>query len=152
MSTPPTAPPSRTRKLVILAALVAAAGVGAWLLFGQDQEAARTRGLGDYVFEDPARVYYGNPDLARHAASVDSSRVFAQIAEYQQIQREGLGDSTPKYHLLLEKASSRFRAAVNAAARAQQVDAVAEAGTIRVRRPGAPPPADLTDQAIARLQ
>jgi hypothetical protein len=144
------------RRAWIAVGVVAAAGlgVGGWLLARGlgGSEGERLRGFGDYRFTDPSKVHFGRPDFARRPGTVDSSRVYDAIPEYQQIVRERLGDDTPKYHLLMQKASQRFHAAVEAAARAQDADAVAEQGTVVVVREGAPAPRDLTDAARAEVR
>jgi hypothetical protein len=133
-------------------ALTAAACVGGFLLLRSGPEAVQGRGLGAYTFSDTERVYLGNHRLARKPAVVDSSRVYAAIDEYRQIQSEGLTPDGPKYHLLLAKASEKFNKALKAAASAGGHDVVAEAGTVRPVNPAAAPPPDLTDATLAALR
>ena len=146
--------PRRDRRLWLFggAALVVAAGTCGWLRLRSSPEAVRVRGLGEYSFSDTERVYVGNYRLARKPAVVDSSRVYAAINEYQQIQREGLTPDGPKYHLLLAKASEQFNKAVKAAAAQAGHDVVAEAGTVRPVNPAAAPPPDLTQATLAALR
>jgi hypothetical protein len=142
----------RTRRAVLAGAGgLALVGAAAWWFFLRE-ESSSLRGLSDYEFYDRVKVYFGNQNLSQRPAVVDSSRVFAQIPEYQQILREGLRDDVPKYHLLMVKASDRFKKAVSVAARQANRDAVAEVGTVHPRLPTAPEPPDLTDATIAAIE
>ncbi len=133
--------PARWLACAALASLLCACG----------SEEHRSRGLSDYEFRDAASVLYGNRHLGRRPAVVNSSRVYAAIAEYRQILDEGLRDDVPKYHVLLKRASERFLKALRAAASAAGHDVVAEVGTVRLLRAGVAEPPDLTEATIARL-
>lgn len=136
--------------LAVLALL--ALGVGVWKTVGPGDDEERERGLGDYRCTDPSKAYYGNVAMIRRPGVVRSDDVFARIPEYREIRSKGLTDKAPRYHFLMKKASERFTGAVAAAARAGGYDFVSETGTIQVEDPEAPPPADLTQDVIARLE
>jgi hypothetical protein len=145
--------PSRRRLLVVGGtALAVAACVGGYFLLRTPPDATQLRGLGAYTFSNTEQIYLGNHRLARKPAVVDSSRVYAAIAEYQQIQREGLKPDGPKYHILMVKASERFNPAVKAAAAQGGHDVVAEAGTVKPVNPANAPPPDITQATLAALR
>lgn len=146
-------PPSTTRRNALIGIVVIAVGaVGWWFARRTAPEDISQRGFGAYAVSDTKSVYYGNATMFRRPAVVTADVVYAQIPEYQEIRRRGLGDGQPEYHLLLQKASARFAAAVKAMADAQDHDFVAERGTIRARRPDAPAPPDRTQEVLAELR
>ncbi|MCB9825026.1 MAG: hypothetical protein H6806_03990 [Planctomycetes bacterium] len=134
--------------VLVTAACLGLAGAGC----GSSDEDVAERGLGDYTVLDASRTYLGRAALVMKPAVVRSDPVYERIPEYQDIRREGLGDSQPRYHLLMRKASQRFNEAVAAMARALGHDYVGEAGTVEASRDGVAPPPDRTDEVIARLK
>ena len=134
--------------MLVTAACLGLAGAGC----GSSDEDVAERGLGDYTVLDASRPYLGRAALVMKPAVLRIDAVYGHIPEYQDILRERLGDSQPRYHLLMRKASQRFGEAVAAMARALGHDYVCEAGTIEVSRDGVAPPPDRTDEVIARLK
>ena len=134
--------------MLVTAACLGLAGAGC----GSSDEDVAERGLGDYTVLDASRPYLGRAALVMKPAVVRIDAVYGHVSEYQDILRERLGDSQPRYHLLMRKASQRFGEAVAAMARALGHDYVCEAGTIEVSRDGVAPPPDRTDEVIARLK
>ncbi|MGE0190866.1 MAG: hypothetical protein AB7T63_02385 [Planctomycetota bacterium] len=134
--------------LVLATACLALVATGC----GSDEDDVAERGLGDYSVLDASRAYHGRAALVMKPAVVRSDPVYALIAEYQQVRSEGLRDTEPRYHLLMNKASQRFRDAVAAMARALGHDYVGEAGTVEAARDGVAPPPDRTDEVLARLR
>jgi len=134
--------------LVLATACLALVATGC----GSDEDDVAERGVGDYSVLDAGGRLYGRASLVMRPAIVRSDPVFARIPEYQQIMREGMRDSEPRYHLLLNKASQRFQEAVGAMARALGHDYVGEAGTVEAARDGVAPPPDRTDEVLARLK
>jgi hypothetical protein len=149
----PTLRGSRAPLVLGLATLAVLLGAGWWFfLRGDEAGGDKSRGFGDYAFDDPGRIYLGRPPLVKNPAVVDSSRVYAQIPEYQQIVREKISEGGPQYHFLMLEASKRFKEAVGVAARAAGHDLVAETGTVHAKRPGAPDPPDLTAAVLQALR
>ncbi|MDJ0522220.1 MAG: hypothetical protein QNJ90_09120 [Planctomycetota bacterium] len=143
--------PSRKRWIGGGGALVAA-GLIAFLIWHEPaKEEARSRGFGSYFCDSPKRVYYGRPDFVRKPCAVSADRIYERIPEYQRIKREGIPHDHPRYHLLMQKATQRFSAAVRAMAGKHGHDVVAEIGTCRANKPGVPEPPDRTNEVLAEL-
>ncbi|MDF1701679.1 MAG: hypothetical protein P1V36_11040 [Planctomycetota bacterium] len=108
-------------------------------------------GVGDYTCNDPSKVYYGNQRLFQRPATVDCDRVYASIPEYKEILRRRLTDKDAQYHILMQKASQRFAAAVKKMARADNHDLVAQAGSVRKAKDKAKDIPDRTAAVVKAL-
>jgi len=108
-------------------------------------------GVGDYHCSDPSKVYYGNSRLFQRPAVIDCDKVYAHISEYKEIVRRGLTAKSPRYHLLMKKATERFSAAVKKMAKAKSHDLVALAGTVTKAKEKAKDIPDRTQDVIRLL-
>ncbi len=93
-------------------------------------------------------VYYGTAVGCRAPAEVRADEIYESIPEYRRIVDEKLTEKSPLYWVYLQRASLRFRAAVEDAARQESRDLVAERGS--VSWPGHEIP-DITDEAKAAV-
>ncbi len=96
-----------------------------------------------------AQVYYGDSEDYSRPGEVDAARVFAEIPEWQEIQRKNLNPDQAEYWILLEKANVKFYKAVAKAAQRLRLDLIGELGTLP-RDKGEPP--NVTDQTIAAIE
>jgi hypothetical protein len=94
------------------------------------------------------KVYYGDAKTAKAPAVIDSQRVWDKIPEYQEIKKKGLTEADLEYWVLLRKASKKFNAAVEKAAKAKGKDLVAEVGAIEVKGETIP---NITDAVLAEI-
>lgn len=142
-----------TRRNIVIGVIVLVAGAGAWW-YAQRQapETVTLRGFGAYGISDTKAAYYGNTSMFRRPAEIAADTIYAQIPEFQEIQRRGLSDGKAEYHVLLTKASARFNSAVKLMAAALDHDFVAERGAILLRKADATPPPDRTQEVLAQLR
>ena len=103
----------------------------------------------DVQVRDRTKVYVGNPDRFTKPAVVVATKVYVEITEYQEVRRRKLDRNDPDYYVLMEKASRKFHAALEEAAKAGPYDLVAETGAV-TRTEGTLP--DLTDAAIEEVR
>jgi hypothetical protein len=75
-------------------------------------------------------AYFGDPASFRTPAVVRADAVFLSVPEYRTLVRERLKEGDARYWFLLSRASQRFRAAVERAARDAGHDLVAETGAV----------------------
>lgn len=152
-SEPHARPGTHRRRLLVACTLLAMAG-GTLALGGcaDEEEPTATRGLGDFDAPEARHVYYGRGTMIRSPAVITADTVYAQIPEYQQIRERGLSDGQAEYHLLMQKASTRFGTAVKLMAGDLGHDLVAEVGSLHARRPDVAEPPDRTQEVIAHLR
>ncbi|MFQ5844638.1 MAG: hypothetical protein ACE5JG_06565 [Planctomycetota bacterium] len=110
-------------------------GFGAALLLGCLAGAAVPAGSEetqhDFEVVDPNQVYYGEGEHPDAPAVCTADQVWAEIPEYQTIIEEGLTEDDPRYHLLMKKASERFRKALEKEAKREGYDLIAEVGAVK---------------------
>lgn len=140
-----------TRWTIGLGGAALVAGVVTWAVWLRGGDEARDRGFGMYDCAGPARIYHGRANFVRKPCAVSADRIYAAIPEYQEIQRKGISNDNPRWHLLMKKASERFNAAVQAMARKYGHDVVAEIGVCRADRDGVAEPPDRTDEVLEAL-
>ena len=137
------------RTWAVIGSVALVAGIAIGIATGTDDEVTE-RGFRDYAFSgDGGDVYVGNRSMIRRPATVDTDRVYAQIAEYGQAR--SFGNNHPKYLMFMKKATKRFTDAVAKAARANNRGFVTRTGLVTPKRDGIPEPIDLTDEAIRAL-
>ena len=112
----------RTRLLgwpvaVLLVVLVAAAVAAP----GSDR--SRTTPVG--------KVYFGNPRNFYSPAGLEAAKVFRVIPEYQQLVRDKVDPSDPRYWSLMDKATNRFIRALVSVAKKYDYDLIGEKGFLR---------------------
>jgi len=108
-------------------------------------------GVGDYRCSDASKVYFGNSRLFQRPAVIDCDKVYAHIPEYKEIVRRGLTAKSPRYHLLMKKATERFSAAVQKMARAKNHDLVALIGAVQKAKKTAKDIPDRTQDVIRKI-
>ena len=108
--------------------------------------------LGDYKVKDATKVYYGNSRLFRKPCVVSADRIYRRIPEYRKILDKGLTERDPLYHILMKKASARFREAVKQMARDMDHDLAAEKGYVEKTREEAKAVPDRTDEVIGNIR
>lgn len=96
---------------------------------------------------NPSDVYFGDGRAFRKPAEVDADLVYAEISAYKEIRDQKLKAGTPRYQLLLSKASRAFTRAVRKAAKKHGYDLVAKPGSVK----GAKEIADITQHVIDAL-
>jgi hypothetical protein len=96
---------------------------------------------------DKDGVYCGDPRDWKRPAQVDADAVYAQIEEYRQICSDGLRKGDPAYCVLMSKATKKFKAACQAAAKEGGYDLVAKRGCIQ----GAESVPTITESVIGKL-
>jgi hypothetical protein len=74
------------------------------------------------------KVYFGNPRNYQNPAELRAKTVLKVIPEYQQLVKEGVDPSDPRYWLLMDKAYKRFIVAVVSVAKQYDYDLVGEKG------------------------
>ena len=94
-------------------------------------------------------VLYGNSHKFSKPATCNSANVFKNIAEYQQIQKDGLTQKDAKYWILLEQANQKFSKALADVAKTKSHDLVAEVGGITAEGVDVP---DLTDAVNEKVK
>jgi len=99
---------------------------------------------------DATKIYYGDREGVK-PATVRASDCFAAIPEWQEIKRRELTQDDADYWILIAAANSRFRKAVEAAAKASGNDMVAEQGSVTVPEGQAPPP-DITKAVVDKIK
>ena len=97
---------------------------------------------------DAAKVYLGQAATCKAPSVVDADRVYRSIPEYKRIVEKGLTEKDAEYSLLLLKATRRFRAAVEAAAKDGSYDLVAAVGAVKWEGHTVP---DVTDAAVRKI-
>lgn len=85
----------------------------------------------DFEVADEDGIYFGEGKHPKSPAVCTADDVWEKIPEYKQIQDEELDEDDPKYHLLLAKATERFRKALEKIADRDDYDMVGEVGSIR---------------------
>jgi hypothetical protein len=102
--------------------------------------ATRTRGLAllavvlatvtatTVIAEVVGTVYFGNPRNYRNPAELEAVKVFQVIPEYQELVRQKLDSSDPRYWSLMDKANTRFIRALVSVAKKYNYDLVGEKG------------------------
>jgi hypothetical protein len=73
-------------------------------------------------------VYFGNPRNYRKPAELEAAKVFQVIPEYQELMRQKLENSDPRYWSLMDKANTRFIRALVGVAKKYGYDLVGEKG------------------------
>ncbi len=99
---------------------------------------------------DATKIYFGDRE-GEKPATVRAADCFAAIPEWQEIQRRKLTQDDADYWILISAANSRFRRAVEDAAKATGNDVVAEQGSLTVPQGQAPPP-DLTKAVVDKIK
>ena len=103
----------------------------------------------DVQVKDRSKIYLGDADRFSKPSVVTAAKVYAEITEAQEIKRRQLDRNDPDYYVLMEKASRKFRAALEESAKAGPYDLVAEKGAV-TRTDGTLP--DLTDAAVEEVK
>ncbi len=103
----------------------------------------------DTQVTDRSKIYFGDADRFTRPSVVVAMRVYAEISEYQEVRRRRLTRDDPDYYVLMERASRKFRSAIEKAAEAGGYDLVGEKGAV-TRSKGTLP--DLTDSAIEEVK
>jgi len=83
-----------------------------------------------YDVVDSAGIYYGDGNHPTTPAVIVADDVWAKIPEYRRIIDEELTDDDAAYHLLLKKATRRFKKALRKAANRDGYDMIGEVGSI----------------------
>ncbi len=104
---------------------------------------------GKIVVKDSTKIYLGSADTSKAPSTIESSRVYDAIPEWQEIGRRGLTPDDIDYWVLRKKAADKFRAAVKKGADKEKKDLVAEVGAIEI--PGETIP-DITSSVIAEIE
>ncbi len=112
------------------------------------QAPAPVRLAGKVVVKDSTKIYYGSADTSKAPSTIESSRVYDAIPEWQEIGRRGLTPDDIDYWVLRKKAAEKFRAAVKSGAEKEKKDLVAEVGAIEVAGETIP---DITSSVIAEI-
>jgi len=73
-------------------------------------------------------VYFGNPRNYRNPAELEAAKVFQVIPEYQDLLRQKLETSDPRYWSLMDKANTRFIRALVSVAKKYNYDLIGEKG------------------------
>jgi hypothetical protein len=73
-------------------------------------------------------VYFGNPRNYRNPAELEAAKVFQVIPEYQELLRQKLETSDPRYWSLMDKANTRFIRALVSVAKKYNYDLIGEKG------------------------
>jgi len=73
-------------------------------------------------------VYFGNPRNYRNPAELEAAKVFQVIPEYQELVRQKLETSDPRYWSLMDKANTRFIRALVSVAKKYNYDLIGEKG------------------------
>lgn len=92
---------------------------------------SRAEDVHDFEVVDSDGIYYGEGKHPRAPAVTRADDVWAEIPEYKQIEEEDLEEDDPKYHLLMAKATERFRKAIEKVAKRDELDMVGEVGSIK---------------------
>lgn len=98
---------------------------------------------------DATQVYFGKAATCKAPAVVDADRVLRSIAEYKKILDEKLTEADARYSLLMVKATKKFRAAVEGAAKDGSHDLVGNTGSISW--PGHDVP-DITSSVLQKIE
>jgi hypothetical protein len=99
---------------------------------------------------DATKIYYGDRE-GEKPATVRAADCFAAIPEWLEIQRRKLTQDDADYWILISAANSRFRRAVEDAAKVAGNDVVAEQGSLTVP-PGQASPPDLTKAVVDKIK
>ena len=102
--------------VLVVAAAVAASGKGR----------ARTTPVG--------KVYFGNPRNFYSPAELEAAKIFRVIPEYQQLVRDKVDPSDPRYWSLMDKATNRFIRALVNVSKKYDYDLIGEKGFLRGHR------------------
>jgi hypothetical protein len=73
-------------------------------------------------------VYFGNPRNYRNPAELEAAKVFQVIPEYQELVRQKLDNSDPRYWSLMDRANTRFIRALVSVAKKYSYDLIGEKG------------------------
>jgi len=73
-------------------------------------------------------VYFGNPRSYRNPAELEAAKIFQVIPEYQELVRQKLDSSDPRYWSLMDKANTRFIHALVSVAKKYNYDLIGEKG------------------------
>jgi len=93
-----------------------------------------TGGTGDPRSTPVGKVYFGNPRNFYAPAELEAARVFRVIPEYQELVRDEVDPSDPRYWSLMDKANTRFIRALVNVAKKYNYDLIGEKGFLRGHR------------------
>lgn len=95
---------------------------------------ADTVGTGNPRSSPVGKVYFGNPRNFYAPAELEAARVFRVIPEYQELVRDQVDPSDPRYWSLMDKANTRFIRALVSVAKKYNYDLIGEKGFLRGHR------------------
>lgn len=126
--------------------------LGALALAGAAQEApAQQKGVKVKVLVR-SRIYYPKPfkdkKLYKKIGLVDCGTILNATPEYKEIERRDLDEESAEYHILVKRASDRFKKAVRRTVSSDGYDLIAESGAITVEGRKLP---DITKTVIKQL-
>ena len=93
-----------------------------------------TAGNGDPRSTPVGKVYFGNPRNFYAPAELEAARVFRVIPEYQELVRDEVDPSDPRYWSLMDKANTRFIRALVNVAKKYNYDLIGQKGFLRGHR------------------
>jgi hypothetical protein len=80
------------------------------------------------------KVYFGNPRNFQCPAELEAAKIFRVIPEYQQLVRDKVEPSDPRYWSLMDKATNRFIRALVTVAKKYGYDLIGEKDFLRGHR------------------
>ena len=98
------------------------------------------------IAEVVGNVYFGNPRNYRNPRELEAAKVFQVIPEYQDLVRQKLEISDPRYWSLMDKANTRFIRALVSVAKKYNYDLIGEKGFL------GPGIADITLVVVDEIQ
>ncbi len=98
---------------------------------------------------DKTKVYLGCASTCKGPAVVDADKVYRAIPEYKRILDQKLTEKDAEYSILLLKATRKFRAAIESAAKDGSNDLVAAVGGVTWDGHTVP---DLTDASVKKAE
>jgi hypothetical protein len=101
-----------------------------------------------YEVVDHSAIYYGEGSHPTAPAVIVADDVWREIPEYRRIIDEELTDDDPAYHLLLKKATRRFKKALKKAAARDGYDMIGEIGSIKPKADTKKAIPDITSELI----